>query len=160
MIFSPSSFPDIFSVVFTNMVAAGEASGDVAPAFDRLATITSRQRELRNRVVGAMTYPALLSLLCVGVVAGVFTFVLPRFAELFENLDAELPFLTQVMITASGWWLDHWLILLPQFSAALSAMGSGSAQIGSASTTTTAGSTMTSTSGGGGSHSGTSIAMA
>ncbi len=101
-------FPSLFSPVYINMVAAGEASGDMARSFDRLASLMRQQQEIRNRVVGALTYPAVLMCLCMGVLTVLFTFVLPRFAVMFEALDVELPTTTSIMIRASRWAGAHW----------------------------------------------------
>jgi type IV pilus assembly protein PilC len=98
-----SQFPKLFGPIYVNMLMAGEASGNLGLAFERLATLTRQQMEIRNRVVGALMYPAVLMTLCVGVVATLFTFVLPRFAEMFKTLDVELPATTAIMINASEW---------------------------------------------------------
>lgn len=101
-------FPRLFTGVYTSMIAAGEASGDMGLAFDRLATLTRQQQEVRSRVIGALAYPVVLLFLCVGVLIALFSFVLPRFAEMFETLDVELPVTTAMMISSSKWTQDHW----------------------------------------------------
>ncbi|UCD30570.1 MAG: type II secretion system F family protein [Planctomycetota bacterium] len=105
-------FPKLFPLAFTNMIAAGEASGDLELAFERLAILTRQQQDIRNRVIGALTYPAVLLLLCFGVVMTLVTFVLPRFSEMFETLEVDLPFITAFMIATSKWSLTNWPYLL------------------------------------------------
>lgn len=105
-------FPKLFTPVYVNMVAAGEASGNIGLAFERLAILTRQQQEIHSRVVGALTYPAVLVLLCMGVLTTLFSFVLPRFAEMFETLGVELPTSTRVLITSSRWAGAHWHLLL------------------------------------------------
>ncbi len=107
-----SRFPKLFSPVFVNMVMAGEASGNLGLAFDRLANLTRQQMDIRNRVVGALTYPAVLMVLCIGVMTTLFTFVLPRFAEMFEALDVALPATTAIMINASKWFRQNTIYVL------------------------------------------------
>lgn len=108
---SLAKFPRQFPPVYTTMVAAGEASGNVALAFERLGVLTRQQQEIRNRVVGAMAYPALLSLLCVAVIGIMLVFVMPRFADMFDNLGVDLPFTTAVLIDTSAWIRAHGLIV-------------------------------------------------
>jgi len=103
-----TQFPELFSGVFTNMIAAGEASGDLALAFDRLAILTRQQREIKSRVIGAMAYPISLLVLCLGVVLALFTFVIPRFSEMFESLDMDLPATTAIMIKISQVTMAYW----------------------------------------------------
>ena len=107
-----AKFPRQFSAVYVNMISAGEASGDLGLAFERLAHLTRQQQEIRNRVIGAMAYPALLVVLCTVVLAALFTFVLPRFAEMFETVGAELPASTRMLIDSSQWVRSHWKLAL------------------------------------------------
>jgi len=105
-------FPRIFSCVFISIIAAGEASGDIALAFDRVARLAHQQRDIRNKVLGAMTYPAVLSGLCLVVILILLTFILPRFKEMFETLDVELPFITSALITMSQELCQYWYVAL------------------------------------------------
>jgi len=102
-----SQYPRLFPSIFSNIISAGEASGDLALAFERLSLLTKQQQEVKSRIIGALTYPAVLLMLCMAVVTLLFTFVLPRFAEMFEQLDVELPFMTAIMIAISEWGLSH-----------------------------------------------------
>lgn len=111
-------FPKLFPPVFVNMVAAGEASGNMGQAFDRLASLARQQHGIRSRVLGALTYPAVLMLLCCGVVVTLFTFILPRFAEMFTSLDVDLPATTALLIDASQWAHNHILLVLGMLAAA------------------------------------------
>lgn len=100
-------FPREFTSVYVNMVSAGEASGNMGLAFERLAKLTRQQQEIRNRVIGAMAYPVVLTLMCVAVLTVMFTFVLPRFAEMFETVGVDLPASTRVLIETSRWAGAH-----------------------------------------------------
>ncbi|MCA9244634.1 MAG: type II secretion system F family protein [Phycisphaerales bacterium] len=93
--------PDIFKPVFCAMVAAGEATAKLPEAFARLSELAQRQQAVRRAVVGAMAYPAVLSVMMIGVVIVLFSFVIPRFRLLFKNLNAELPMMTQIMFDIS-----------------------------------------------------------
>ncbi len=96
-------YPREFPEYYVNMVAAGEASGDLPRSFSRLAALMTQQQQIRNRVLGAMAYPALLTLLCIGVMAAMLFFVLPRFAEMFDTLDVDLPASTAILLAMSDW---------------------------------------------------------
>lgn len=107
-----AQFPRLFAPVYVNIVAAGEASGNLGLAFDRLSALTRQQQDIRNKVIGAMTYPAVLMLMCVGVIIAMFTFILPRFAEMFDTMGVDLPTTTALLIGASGWCRAHAMLLL------------------------------------------------
>jgi len=107
-----SRFPKLFSGIYVSMVTAGEASGELGLAFDRLGLLTRQQMEIRNRVIGAISYPAVLLVLCAAVMVILLVFVLPRFADMFEVLDVELPLSTSIMISSSRWVQVHWYYVL------------------------------------------------
>lgn len=104
--------PDVFKPVFCSMVAAGEATASLPDAFERIASITQRQQQIRKAVVSAMVYPAALSVLCVGVVALMIGFVVPRFRVLFENLHTDLPTATRIMFGLADFLRDGWPVVL------------------------------------------------
>lgn len=104
-------FPNEFTAVYVNMVAAGEASGNMGLAFERLAKLMRQQQEVRNRVVGALAYPAVLVVLCIAVLVVLFTFILPRFTEMFETVGVDLPASTRLLIDSSGWVGRHYLVV-------------------------------------------------
>src|SRR5580704_12672061 len=100
--------PKYFSDLYVNMVRAGEASGALAVVFERLSEFERSRDELRNYIVSAMIYPALLCLVGLASVIILLTFVVPRFAALFEDSHMQMPLPTQVMLAASDfvktWW--------------------------------------------------------
>ena len=93
--------PEYFSELYINMVRAGEASGSLAQVFDRLAEFERTRDDLRSYIISSMVYPALLAI--VGVISIIFllTFVVPRFASVFEQSRIEMPMPTMVMLQAS-----------------------------------------------------------
>jgi len=105
---SLATHPEYFSDLFVNMVRAGEASGALAVVFDRLSEFERSRDELRNYIVSAMIYPALLCLVGLTSVIILLTFVVPRFAALFEDSHMEMPLPTQIMLQVSNfvqaWW--------------------------------------------------------
>jgi general secretion pathway protein F len=102
--------PDYFSDLFINMVRAGEASGNLAAVFERLAEFERSRDELRNYIISSMIYPALLALVGVSSIIVLLTFVVPRFASVFEESHMKMPVPTMIMLEASKivtayWWM-------------------------------------------------------
>jgi general secretion pathway protein F len=102
--------PDYFSDLFVNMVRAGEASGNLGAVFERLAEFERSRDELRNYIISSMIYPALLALVGVSSIIVLLTFVVPRFASVFEESHMKMPVPTMVMLEASKivtayWWM-------------------------------------------------------
>ncbi|RMF85989.1 MAG: type II secretion system F family protein, partial [Planctomycetota bacterium] len=104
--------PRVFKSVFISTIAAGEASATLPQAFDRLSMLTNAQMQVRRAVVSAVTYPALLTMLCVGVVSLMIGFVVPRFKQLFANLNSPLPMTTKIMFNLADFVRDSWPLLL------------------------------------------------
>lgn len=100
--------PKFFKPFFCSMVSAGEATATLPEAFDRLNDLTVRQQKVRKTVIGALLYPGILSLLCIGVAGVVIGFVVPRFTELFKNLDSPLPPVTRALFGMSEQAQHYW----------------------------------------------------
>ena len=101
-------YPATFDSSYCAVVAAGEASATLPEMFTKLASIMGKRRAMRNRVIGAMIYPALLILLCVGIVNILMFFVIPRFGEMFATLGVPLPSTTEFMLAMSAGVLEWW----------------------------------------------------
>ena len=93
----PKSFPDLYRAV----VAAGETSGDLGPVLDRLATMLEKNRSMRSKAIGSLMYPAALVVFAGGIITALMTMVVPRIVTQFETFDAELPFVTRIVIGVS-----------------------------------------------------------
>lgn len=102
-----------FSRLYVNLVRAGEAGGNVHEALRRLADYLERSASLRGRVVNALIYPVILVVMVVASVGFLMAVVVPQFQTLFESMNAELPWYSEVVLQASlfvrAWW---WLLLL------------------------------------------------
>lgn len=90
-----------FSPLYCSMVAAGESLGSLGTVFDRLAEHLERSRLLKQKVQGALTYPAVLSLTAIGVVIALMTLVVPKVVEQFQDMGQTLPLLTRIVIALS-----------------------------------------------------------
>ena len=104
--------PRVFRPFFCTIVAAGEATGKMSEAFDRLSRLIEHQDRVNKTVIGAMLYPALLATMCLGVINLMFFFVLPRFSTLFEALHRPLPATTQLMFAISDAFRSYWPLAL------------------------------------------------
>ncbi|MFN0056265.1 MAG: type II secretion system F family protein, partial [Planctomycetales bacterium] len=95
--------PRVFNELAVSMVRAGEEGGFLEDALKRIATFTEHQEELKNRVVGAMAYPAFLMLACIVIVTGMLIFLVPQFAPIFEKMKerGELPMATIMLLGLS-----------------------------------------------------------
>ncbi|HET8548383.1 MAG TPA: type II secretion system F family protein [Bryobacteraceae bacterium] len=98
---SLATHPEYFTELYVNMVRAGEASGSLAQVFDRLAEFERTRDDLRGYIISSMVYPTLLA--TVGVISIFFllTFVVPRFAAVFEESRIRMPLPTMIMLQAS-----------------------------------------------------------
>ncbi|NTW58754.1 MAG: type II secretion system inner membrane protein GspF [Nitrospirae bacterium] len=111
-----SSFADalktntkVFSQLYGNMVAAGEASGTLEITLARIADFLDEQVRFRGKFAAALAYPAIMTVVGVGVLFFLFSFVLPRVVGMFEDMKQQLPFMTLallwvVRVVSSAWW--------------------------------------------------------
>ncbi|HNW35056.1 MAG TPA: type II secretion system F family protein [Candidatus Ozemobacteraceae bacterium] len=93
---------DTFGLLYTNLVKVGEESGRLYTVLDRLSTLLDRQIKLRRKVLAAMTYPAIITIVATGVVLFLMLAVIPQFARLFAQFGQDLPWVTQAVIDISN----------------------------------------------------------
>lgn len=103
-------FPRTFDSTYCAIVAAGEASATLPTMFERLSKIVGKRRAMRNKVLGALAYPALLTSMSLGIVNVLLFFVMPRFGEMFKTLGAPLPFSTRWLIAAGEFAKNQWIV--------------------------------------------------
>lgn len=106
-------FPKTFSTVYVAMVRAGEAGGFLPIVLQQIADFRTREQDLKGKVKSAMVYPAVLAVLAVAVLIFLLTFFIPRFSGIFEEFGSALPWLTRVIVAASGWLTAYgWLLAI------------------------------------------------
>jgi general secretion pathway protein F len=114
--------PQEFDEIYRAVVAAGEQSGALGAVLERLADDLEQRQALRAKVLGAMLYPAIVSLVAVIIVTVLVTWVVPQIANVFTRSKRALPFLTVAMLGISA-FVRQWgwavLLLLAAGSTAL-----------------------------------------
>lgn len=103
---------DVFPRSYTRIVHAGEVGGTLAENLARLDENLERVEQLRERIVSALIYPVLLLVLSAVSLVILLTFVVPRFAPIFDDLDAELPLLTRVILLIAETLHEHGLLVI------------------------------------------------
>ncbi len=101
-------YPDIFSVLFVNMINAGETGGALEEILRRLARFAEQSEEIRNNVKTAMTYPVLIIIVALSVVLFLVVGVFPKFEALFKSMDVPLPLPTQILLVISRTIRTQW----------------------------------------------------
>ncbi len=104
-------YKGVFPDFLISMVAAGESSGSLDVIMQRMSDHYAKENKMNNTIKGAMTYPIVLMVLCIAIVIGMFTFIMPTFAGLFESPDA-MPALTRVMMGFSDSLVNYWFIYI------------------------------------------------
>ena len=94
--------PRVFSELYANMVAAGEAGGILDTILNRLAAYIEKAMKLKKKVKGAMVYPAVVSSIAVLVIAVIMIFVVPTFSKMFTSLGGTLPLPTRIVMNLSN----------------------------------------------------------
>lgn len=104
--------PKVFPPIMINMTAAGEMSGNLEICFDRLTTHFETANALHSKVKGAVTYPIVILIVAVAVVAVLLVGVIPQFSQMFDDLGSELPAATQMLVNLSNFLQHKWYILV------------------------------------------------
>lgn len=117
-----AEFPDSFPDIFRATVAAGEQSGRLETVLDKLADYAEARDALTQKILAALAYPLLLSLVAVVVVMGLLTWVVPQIVGVFQNLHQTLPLATRALIALSAFLRSWgWLIALVLIALAIAA---------------------------------------
>lgn len=107
-----SKHPTVFDELFINLIAAGEAGGILDVILVRLSAYMEKAMKLKSQVKGAMTYPASVLVISIGVVALLLIKVIPVFKKMFEGFGGQLPGPTQFLVNASEFTQSYWWIML------------------------------------------------
>ena len=109
--------PEIFPSLLISMVTAGEASGSLDIAFDRMAKQFERTSRTQALIKKAMIYPIIVVIVAIAVVVVMLEVVIPTYTSMFEQLDTELPALTKAVVAMSDGLKHYWFIIVPVVGA-------------------------------------------
>ena len=104
--------PKIFPAILVNMVSAGESSGNLEESFRQMELYFDRSKRTKSKVTSAMIYPCVLIVVMIIVLIVMMTKIIPNFLKTFEDMDAELPKLTQGVMAVCEWFESWWWVPL------------------------------------------------
>ncbi len=114
-----NKYPIIFDSMYISMIDAGELSGDIDIAFDRIASYREKSEETTKKITSALTYPVLVIFVAIFVVFALILYVVPVFSSMYANFGAELPKLTQYVVSFSDglknsvwYWLALFILMI------------------------------------------------
>jgi general secretion pathway protein F len=107
-----SGYPDIFSGIYTGMVAAGEAGGSLDIVLQRLSDYLEVRHRVVSDVQSALTYPIFMSIVGIGVLLFLFVFVIPKITAIFEGTKNPLPSITVILLWITNFIRYYWYLLI------------------------------------------------
>ena len=110
-----SKHPDVFPVVYVNMIRAGETSGRLGESLDRFVALADRELRTRQRMKETTRYPKIVIFSVVIAFVVLLAFVIPRFAQIFAQFKTPLPLPTRMMIGTNNFFRNYWYLVLPAF---------------------------------------------
>lgn len=119
---SLAQHPKIFSELLIQMARAGEASGSLDTAMERMAIQFEKSAKTQALVKKAMIYPVVVALVAIAVVIVMLVFVIPRYMDMFEELGTELPGITMMVVHMSNFIQGFWYIIIPAVVAIVCAL--------------------------------------
>jgi type IV pilus assembly protein PilC len=112
---SAAQYPQVFPNYYIGILQAAELTGRLDDSLDSLAGYLNREIETRSKVVGALSYPLVVMVMALGTVMVLAGYVLPQFKPLFEELGADLPLPTRMMLFVARFFTDLWFITVIGF---------------------------------------------
>lgn len=103
---------DTFPTFYIAVLRSAEATGDLATVLIQLARYIDRDMDSKRKIRAALTYPSLVMVMSMVTVGVLTIFVLPRFKDFFESLNAELPLATRLLLRTTGLLMDWWFLLV------------------------------------------------
>ncbi len=114
--------PNIFPPIMVNMTAAGEASGSLDIAMDRIATQLDKSNRTKAAIKKAMMYPIIVFIVMIAVVIVMLVKVIPAYSAMFEDLETDLPAITKAVQAVSDFLINYWFIVVPALIAIIIAI--------------------------------------
>ncbi|MFI4850226.1 type II secretion system F family protein [Gimesia chilikensis] len=107
-----SEFPRLFDKTYVNLIKASEASGTMPQMLNRIAQQAEEEQETIQQVKGALIYPAVMLVMCIGICIFLLTYVFPKLMPMFAARGAAVPTPTKMMIFVSTAITSYWYLLL------------------------------------------------
>jgi general secretion pathway protein F len=107
-----ADFPRVFPEIYRSTVAAGEQSGKLDGILERLADYTEGRELIRQKILAAMLYPIVLSVMCFAIVCGLMVYVVPKVVAVFESAKGKLPMITQMLIATSDFIRNYGIYMV------------------------------------------------
>lgn len=104
--------PKVFDNVFLALVAAGEASGTLDDALKRVAAQQEKDAAMMSKIKGALTYPIIVLVVILAVIGFMLVAVVPQVKNLYKDLNKELPWITQIMVSTADFFINFWWLVL------------------------------------------------
>lgn len=101
-----------FPSIFVNLVEAGEATGSLETSFERMALQYEKEAQLKAIIKKATTYPIIVLFVAIGVIFAMMTYVIPNFMTMFDDMDVEMPAITQFVIDMSDFFVAYWWLVI------------------------------------------------
>jgi type IV pilus assembly protein PilC len=103
--------PRAFDRLYVGMIKAGEAGGVLDTILDRLSHFMEKSLRLRKKVIGALIYPVVVTVVAVGILAGIMNFVIPAFQKMFKEVGVTLPVMTEILLAVSDVVQNYWYLI-------------------------------------------------
>jgi type IV pilus assembly protein PilC len=109
---SLARYPKVFDKTYVSLVRASEASGKLGEMLNRISAYLQKEVDTRSKVRAAMAYPAVMMVVATGVTIFLLTYILPKFAPIFQSRGKSLPGPTKLMMGASALLIEYWYLWL------------------------------------------------
>lgn len=104
-------YPNQFSILYCNLVAAGESAGILDSLLERLATYMEKVEAIKSKIKSALMYPITVLLVAFGVITVIMIWVIPSFKQVFASFGGELPGPTLIVIAISEFFISYWYLI-------------------------------------------------
>lgn len=111
--------PAYFNELFCNLIDAGEKSGSLDIMLDKVATYKEKIETIKKKIKKALTYPLAVLVVAFLVTAGLLIFVVPQFESLFKGFGADLPAMTQAVVSMSAFFQSYWYLIFGAIGGAI-----------------------------------------
>jgi len=108
--------PGVFDKLYVNMVKAGEAGGVLDRILARLADYMEKSLRLKQKIIGALVYPAAVVTIAGGILTFILMFIIPKFEQMFREMDLRMPFITELLMSITRMFTSYWYIMIFVFA--------------------------------------------